>query len=115
MRSASVGPSTSSITSAVTPSDFFQTVDVRDIRMIQRGENFGLALEAREPSASRPPSRQHFDGDRALQVDVGAIHLAHAADPEAGQNGRAEAGAAGESRVGWILARASVKGEDSKL
>ena len=53
MRSASVGPSTSSITSAFTPSAVvFEPVDRRDVRVIQRGEDFGLALKARQPVGS---------------------------------------------------------------
>ena len=42
-------PSTSSITSARTSVRLLEAVDVRDVRMIQRGEDFGFALEAREP------------------------------------------------------------------
>ena len=49
MRSASVGPSTSSITSALDAVGVLQAVDRRDVRMIQRGQDFRLALEPREP------------------------------------------------------------------
>ena len=41
-------------TSAVTPSASLQSVDRRDVRMIQRGENFGLALEARQAVGDPP-------------------------------------------------------------
>ena len=45
MRCDKSSPSTSSITSARTPSGFFETVDVRDIGMIQRREGLGFARE----------------------------------------------------------------------
>ena len=44
--SASVSPSTSSITSAVTPCGLFDAVDGRYVRMIDRREHAGFALEA---------------------------------------------------------------------
>ena len=49
MRSASVGPSTSSRTSAFVR--FFETVDARDVRMVQRREKLRLALELRVMSS----------------------------------------------------------------
>jgi hypothetical protein len=53
-------------------------------RMIERGEDFGLALKAGEPvGISRDRRRQHLDRDLALQIRVGgAIDLAHPACPE---------------------------------
>ena len=47
--------------------------------MVERGENFGFALKARETiGIARYRRGQHLDGDRALQVGIGgAIHLAH--------------------------------------
>ena len=51
MRSASVAPSTSSITSALTPPDpgiALESVDRGDVRMIQRRQHFGFALKARQ-------------------------------------------------------------------
>ena len=63
-----------------------QTVDLRDVRMIERGEDFGFTLEARQPLAiGRHGLGQHLDGDGALQVGIaGAIHLAHAARADLG-------------------------------
>ena len=81
---ASVGPSTSSRTSAVHAVRFFQAVDRGDVRMIERGEQ---ACFAREPRAAlrigheRP--RQDLDRDVATELRVtGAIDLAHAARAE---------------------------------
>ena len=51
MRSASRRPSTSSITSAFTPGRVFEPVDGRDVRVIERGEDFGFALKR----AATPP------------------------------------------------------------
>ena len=61
-----------------------EAVNLRDIRMIQRCENFGLALKARQPfRVIGHPCGQHLDSDRSLQVDVsGLVHLAHAAFAE---------------------------------
>ena len=50
IRSASVSPSTSSSTRAWVPSSSVHAVDARDVRVIQRGEDFGFLLETREPS-----------------------------------------------------------------
>ena len=46
-------PSTSSITSAVTPRALLEPVDGGNVRMVQRGEDFRFALKAREPVAIR--------------------------------------------------------------
>jgi hypothetical protein len=59
----------------------FQAVDGRNVRMIQRGEDFGLSLKSGQ-SVSIPSEHwgQNFDGDVTLQLGVGrSIHLAHAA------------------------------------
>ena len=58
-----------------------EAVDRGDVRMIQRREHFGFALEPRQPiRVAGHRGRQHLDRDRPLQVAVGrAIHLAHAA------------------------------------
>jgi hypothetical protein len=59
----------------------FETVDGRDVRMVQRGEDLGLALKP--PQALRIPRkrfRQEFQRDIALQPGVArAVDLAHAA------------------------------------
>jgi hypothetical protein len=54
--------------------------------MIQRGQHFGLALEAGEaPGVGRDRRGQHLDGYLALQVRVGgAVDLAHATHPNLG-------------------------------
>jgi hypothetical protein len=70
------------------PVRLLQPVDVRDVRMVQGGEDFGFALEACQAlGVSRHRLWQHLDGDLALQVGVGgAIDLAHAACAEGGQD-----------------------------
>ena len=56
--------------------------------MIQRGEDFCFAVEARE--AFRVAGQRigkNFDGDLALQLQVaGAIHFAHPAGAERGED-----------------------------
>ena len=48
IRSASVAPSTSSMTKAAYATGVLEAVDLRDVRMIQRGEHLRFATEARE-------------------------------------------------------------------
>ena len=81
MRCDRSSPSTSSITSAVDAVGFFEPVDAGDVRMIQRGEHFRFALEARESiGITGQRRRQDLDRDLALQPRVGRpIHLPHAA------------------------------------
>ena len=68
-RSASVGPSTSSRTSARHAVALFEAVDGADVRMIQRGER---ARFAREPGAAlgigREVRRQDLDRDVATEL-----------------------------------------------
>ena len=67
-----------------------------DVRMVQRGEDFGFALEAREPiGIAGERLGQHLDRDLAFQLGVRrAIHLAHPAGADLGGDFvRAEAGA----------------------
>src|SRR5262245_16455980 len=61
------------------PVRFLQTVDRRDVRIIELREYFGLTLEPREAfRVARNRLWQHLDGHRALQVSVGgAIYLPH--------------------------------------
>ena len=85
------------------PSRFFQAVDVRDVRMVQRREDFRFALESRQPlGIAGHRRRQHLDGDAALQIGVGRpIDLAHAARADLGGDFiRTEAGADCEGHVG---------------
>jgi hypothetical protein len=60
----------------------FETVDGRDVGMVQRGERPGFALEAGEPiGIGSHGVWQHFDRDRAREIDVSrCINLTHAAD-----------------------------------
>ena len=71
---------------AVTPPALLQAVDCSDVRMVQRGEDFRFALEARKPlGVTSDRRRQDLDRDLALQLRVGRpIHLAHAAGADRG-------------------------------
>ena len=76
---------------------------MRDVRMVQRGEHFSLALEPGKTLwITRQRSRQHFDRHLTLQVGVrGAIDLTHAARTDwGGDFVRAEA-LAGRKRHAW--------------
>ena len=67
--------------------------------MIERGEDFGLALKPREAFAvSRYRFGQHLDRDVALELRIArAIHLTHAAHAERGDDFvRAKARASGQ-------------------
>ena len=78
---------------------FLHPMDLRDVWMIQRCENFGFTLEPSEAfRIAGYRSRQHLDGDLASEVGIsGAIHLAHAAAAQQRQNlVDAEAGARSE-------------------
>ena len=95
-------PSTSSITSARDAARFFEAVDARDVRMIQRREDLRFALEAREAiGIVRERVRQDLDRDVAIQLRVArAIDLAHAACADRGDDFvDAEARAGGEGQV----------------
>jgi hypothetical protein len=51
---------------------FLQTVDGRDVRVVQRGEHFGFALKAREAiGIACHRGRQHLDCNLTLQIRVG--------------------------------------------
>ena len=79
-RSASVGPSTSSITMACRPPAISRPWIVRDVRMVQRREQPRFALQPRDPiRIARERRRQHLDGDLPMQPRIErTIHLAHA-------------------------------------
>src|SRR4029078_9371951 len=79
-------------------SAFFKAMNVRDVRMVQRCEDLRLPLEAGE--AIRIVGEgigEDFQRDVAIQLCVaGAIHLAHAARTEGGEDFvRAEMSAGG--------------------
>ena len=65
-----------------------QAMDVRDVRVIEGREDPRLALEARQAfGVTGHDIRQDLDRDVALQIRVVcAIHLAHSAGPEKGDN-----------------------------
>ena len=81
-RSASVGPSTSSITRARDAVRLFEAVNLRDVGMVQRRERLRFALEACQPvGVAGKGVGQDLDarpGDPSL-VSRRAIDLAHAA------------------------------------
>ena len=72
-------PSTSSITRACAPVDFFKPVDRGDVGMIQRRECPSLALEPRHAlEISRERIGKDFDGDLAAERRVGrSVDLSH--------------------------------------
>ena len=65
---------------------FFQTVDRRDVRVIERGEELRFAMQPREPlGIGGEQLRQHLQRDVATELRIaGAIHLSHAAGAEGG-------------------------------
>ena len=67
---------------------FLQSIDRRDVGMIERREYLRLALEAREPlRITRKGFGQSFDGNFAIQLSVaGEIHLTHPAGAQRREN-----------------------------
>lgn len=65
-----------------------EAVDAGDVGVVQRGENLGLARESGDAlGVGRERLRQHLERDVAVERGVaGAIHLAHAALPEGGED-----------------------------
>jgi len=63
---------------------FLDSVDLRDVGMIQRGEQLRFALEARAARGLVSGNRRNdFDRDVAAETRVARpVHLAHAARPE---------------------------------
>ena len=59
----------------------FEAVDVRDVRMVERGEGLGFACESGESVAVvRERVRQDFHRDIAIELGVGRpVHLPHPA------------------------------------
>ena len=77
---------------------FFETVDVGDVRMVQRGQGPGLALKPRDPlRVGGERLGQDLDRDGAIQLRVPrAVDFTHAAGAERRQDlVRAEACAGG--------------------
>ena len=71
-----------------TGTGFDQSMDDCDVRMIQRGQHLGFAVEARKPLRIAGEGLwQNLDRDLALQLRVArAIDLAHATGAERGQD-----------------------------
>ena len=69
---------------------FFDPVDLRDVRMVERGQHLRLALKSRDAiGIGRKELREYFYGDIAIQPRIArTIHLAHAAGAEGGNNRR---------------------------
>jgi hypothetical protein len=89
-----------------------EPVDLRNIRMVQRGERLGFAGEPGEPV--RVPgdgSGQDLQGDIATELRVmGAKHLSHAAFADLRVDFiRAEASAGGECQAGGLYRRADTR------
>ena len=86
--SSSVGPSTSLHHDRANPIRLFEAVDLRDVRMIQRGEDLRFAAEAGQAfGVVGDTGEEHLDGDVALELGVArAVHLAHSTAPDEGQD-----------------------------
>ena len=67
--------------SGVPPRGRLQSVDGGDVRMIERCERAGLALEARQPfMVVGKAFGQHFQRHVAIELCIaGAVHLTHSA------------------------------------
>ena len=92
----------------VTPSTLFEAVDRGDVRVIERGERFGFALETREAlGVRRERVRQDLDRDLAAERGVGGPpDLPHAAFADGrGDFIDAEATAGGQGQSVGILSR----------
>ena len=89
---------------------FFKAVDVRDVRMVQRGERLCFARETREAfGVARERVGQDFDRDVAIELRIArAIHLAHAACADVRDDfidAEARAGAEGQTLVDYTGAK----------
>ena len=67
---------------------FFEPVDVRDVRVIQRCQHLRLAAEARQAiGIVGDGGQQHLDRDVAIQLGVaGAIDRPHSTGAESGED-----------------------------
>ena len=63
------------------PIGLLEAVHLRDVRVTQRGQDFGFALETRETTGIGGERRgKHFDRDVAIEPGIASpIDLAHAA------------------------------------
>ena len=81
----------------------FEAMDPGDVRMVQRGEELRLPLEARHAIVvGGDRCVQRLDCDRAIELGIaGAIHLAHATFAEKGRDFvQADSGAGREGHLG---------------
>ena len=86
---------------------FFEAADGGNVRVIQRGEDLGFALEAREPfRIGGNRGRQNLDRDLTFQLGVcRPKHLPHPAFPNLGGHFiRAETGAGREAQTSGNIA-----------
>ena len=105
IRSASVGPSTSSITRACVLPTVLETVDRGDVGVVQRGEDLGFAPEAGHPvTVERERFGQDLHRDVATQLRIPrAIDLAHASRAKQGHDLiRAKPSAGSEGHRKWL-------------
>ena len=85
---------------------FLETVDVSDVRMVQRGQGPGLALKPRDPlRVGGERIGQDLDRDGAIQRRVPrAVDFTHAAGPERRQDlVRAKACVGGEGHGATLI------------
>src|SRR6516165_7940651 len=68
--------------------DLFEAVDLRDVRMVERGEHLGFTVEAGDAlGIVGEGSRQDLQGNVATELRVlGAVDFAHAASTKRGEN-----------------------------
>ncbi len=100
---------------ATNPVGCLQTVDGRDVRMVQGRERLGFTLEAGQPvRVVRETLREDLDSDLAIEVCVcGAIDFAHAARANrGGYRVRSETHASGQSH-GDLRVRRILQGNQS--
>jgi hypothetical protein len=78
------------------------TVDLRDVRVIERGHSARLAFEAHQPLGIKgEPIRHDLEGNVSVQRRVtGAVHLAHTADSDDGDDLMSANASAGCERHG---------------
>ena len=84
---------------------FFDSVDVRDVGMVERCQHFGLALESRHALAViRKCLGQHLDRNLAFQLGIfGSIYFAHSTLADRHKNFvRANAGTSRERHC-WVI------------
>src|SRR5688572_29257380 len=81
----------------------FDSVNPRDVRVIERGEHLRFAREPREAiGIERERCRQYFDGHVAIELRIArAIHLAHSPGAERREDFIGAKAGAGSDRHRW--------------